>query len=116
MAYERNFAKDISDCEWPKPKLPADLCCNGCKTHCKMSIEFKVISEKFMPESGKQNFYVEPVIYAGGVKVYNCAKNVAMTVLMNLGDKLPIEIWNADLLYQDALAWCRATCKHSKVR
>lgn len=116
MAYERNVAKDISDCEWPKPELPADLCCDGCDTHCKLSMQLNVRDEKFMPESGKQNFYVKPVIYAGGVEVHDCSLTASKSVIANLVGELPIEIWNADCLYKDALAWCRATCKHSKMR
>lgn len=115
MAYERNVAKDISDCEWPKPELPADLCCDGCETHCKLSMQLNVRDEKFMPESGRQNFYVRPVIYAGGVEAYYCGLAAANTATI-LESETMIEIWNADCLYQDALAWCRATCKHSKMR
>lgn len=115
MAYERNFAKDISDCEWPKPKLPSGLCCNGCETHCKLSMQLNVRSGDFMPENGRQNFYVRPVIYAGGVEAYYCGLTTANTATI-LESETMIEIWNADCLYQAALAWCRATCKHSKIR
>lgn len=115
MSYERDVAKDISDCEWPKPKLPADLCCNGCETRCKFSMELNVRSGDFMPESGRQNFYVRPVIYAGGVKAYGCGLESGTSAETLTAETL-IEIWNADCLYQGALAWCRATCKHSKVK
>lgn len=115
MPYERDVAKDISDCEWPKPKLPADICCNGCETHCNLSIGLNVRNGDFMPESGKQNFYVKPVIYAGGVELYGCGLAASKSAELLTAETM-IEICNADLLYQDALAWCRATCKHSKVK
>lgn len=114
MPYEY---KEGNNKVWTKTrsKLPADLCCDGCDERCKLSLSLQVEDKKYKPKTGSQQFVLKPIVRAGDRELYKICmfaivKNFASEVRINFND------CNAKVIYQNALDWCRKTCKHSKMR
>ena len=114
MPYEY---KEGNNKVWTKTrsKLPADLCCDGCDERCKLSLSLQVEDKKYKPKTGSQQFVLKPIVRAGDRELYNICmfaivKDFASEVRINFND------CNAKVIYQNALDWCRKTCKHSKLR
>ncbi len=118
MAYERDYKKtekEVLAAYKERPKLPSDLCCDGCGEHCKLDLRLEVENLKYKPRSGEQKFVIKTALFAGDKKLYNesvfaSVKHFANEITVNFDGR------NAEALYRNALVWCRMTCKHSKVR
>ncbi len=118
MSYERDYKKtekEVLVAYKERPKLPSDLCCDGCGERCKLDLRLEVENLKYKPRSGEQKFVIKTALYAGDKKLYNESvfanvKHFANEITVNFDGR------NAEALYRNALVWCRMTCKHSKVR
>jgi hypothetical protein len=100
MSYEKDFFGFPYDIVKNAPDLlPHDLCCDGCAEHCKLSAKFNVY-DAFLNPGFKKVTLIDVVMYAGDVK-------------LNFPVPVPDNVTKA---HKVALAWCRATCKHSKLR
>lgn len=93
--------------------LTSDLRCDGCDERCQLSMKL-VVRGFYNHGDKKQEFYLkpgymEPEMYVGNVK-------------LNMGFNRPVlgyaqvAISNAESAYKTALAHCRRTCRHSKMR
>ncbi|MBQ8294535.1 MAG: hypothetical protein IJX89_04075 [Alphaproteobacteria bacterium] len=96
-------------------KLSADLCCDGCDEKCKVSLSLQVQDQKYKPRKGSQKFVIKPVIYVGDKQLYEMLM-VARVNPYATGIEVCFNGCNAKMIYQNALYWCRKTCKHSKLR
>ncbi len=119
MPYKRDYKKkwaDVFEARPLSPDLAPDLCCDGCGEHCQFSLQLQVKDKGFNPIKGSQKFVIKPVMFAGGVKLFDVGLyNVGVD---NCGKDLTIDFYNrnAEDGYKTALKWCRVTCKNSKVR
>jgi len=114
MPYKRDYRCSVTDVSGDEKAkmLTRDLCCDGCAEHCQISIKLDV-DGKYLYHEGCQVFYITPVVYAGNVKLYESVHHPQYYV----GATCTIaEIPNAERNYRYALALCRKTCKHSKMR
>ena len=119
MSYERNYKKgkkDVLDRYEKRPELASGLCCDGCDKFCRLSLTLQVKETPFKPRSGNQKFLVKPVMFVGDKKLYDVAAYASRCVCYPSGIEIDFFSRNAEAFYQTALAWCRVTCKHSKVR
>ena len=118
MPYERNYKKVMKDYPYGIigiPKLTSDLSCDGCVERCKFSIKLEVEDCGFHPRHGNQKFVIKPAVYVGDIKLYN--RDVRAKI-GHFSNEITVDFDNfrAEVLYRNALAWCRGTCKHSKSR
>lgn len=98
-----------------RPKLSADLCCDGCDEKCKLSLVLQVKNQGYRPRKGSQRFVINPEVYAGDKKIYDMGVFASVKPFAN-EIVVDFDVRNAELIYQNALLWCRKTCKHSKLR
>lgn len=119
MSYERNYKKGMIDVQAQykkRPELTSGLCCDGCDKFCPFELTLQVLNTPFNPGSGNLKFYVKPVMFVGDTKLYDVDAHTARVACYPKRVEINFYNRNAEHLYQDALAWCRVTCKHSKVR
>ena len=115
MPYEYKKSKGQVWGVGTRPKLPADLCCDGCDEKCRFSLSLQVEDQKYKPRKGSQQFVIKPAISAGDKNLYKlgmfaCVRHFANEIGVDF------DLRNAEAIYQNALHWCRKTCKHSKMR
>lgn len=110
MPYKRDYRRNISNAD--DTNLPRDLCCDGCDEHCRISISLDVKGE-YLRQEGCQVFWIKPVLYAGNVKLYDSVQSPQYYVGATC---TTVQMPNAECTYKYALALCRKTCKHSKLR
>ncbi len=118
MPYERDYKRAMKIypyCVIGIPRLTSDLSCDGCGERCRFSIKLDIQDCGFHPRKGNQKFVINPVVYAGDVKLYDCGVSARVGHYPN---EITVDFDNfrAETLYRNALAWCRETCKHSKMR
>lgn len=114
MPYKRDYRCSVSDVSGDEKAkmLTHDLCCDGCAEHCRISINLDV-NGKYLRHEGTQVFYITPVVYAGAVRLYEseqCPQYYVGATCTTA--QMPF----AERTYKHALAYCRKTCRHSKMR
>ncbi len=110
MSYEYKFNKNYDG--YVPADLPTDLCCDGCAERCKISLQFQM-KTSFDEKRDVQTFLLQPGVYAGNVFMY---KPLMFIQKKEDGGDIEINYSNSRAALETALASCRRTCKHSKVR
>ena len=114
MGYEYKKSKKAV-CGDERPKLPADLCCDGCDEKCKLSLSLQIKDKGYNRRKGSQLFDVEPIVRAGDRELYNPGLYARVNHYLK-EITVDFNCDNAKRIYQNALHWCRMNCKHSKMR
>ena len=100
--------------------------CDGCAEKCQLSVNLCTVptDTRFCCGVDSVRFKIVPEMCAGDKKLFEFPVNrpnvyyphgCNLTVFQVLGDT-SLCLCEAEDRYKSALMWCRATCKHSKMR
>ena len=112
MPYECKYKKNILSVE-KASELPKDLRCDCCDERCQLSVRLEV-DGNYNRKEGVQVLYARPGLFVGDKKIMG-TDYLGYSIYQSVNCTTYTFTW-ADYAYKRALAYCRKTCKHSKIR
>ena len=112
MSYICDYTKFVNHIEMADEMTP-DMCCDGCAKRCRISLQM-TLNTNYSIGDKIQTVCIEPAMFAGDKKLGK--RYLYQLIQKKSDDKIQLDFHYADKAYLYALALCRKTCVHSKLR